>query len=609
MLISAIAMAACGGPQLQTKRSQTAPLPERPTKPHAAQAQVGYILELAQRSQTPDRHKHQLEAAELLFDLGEMEELSKLLAQIDVALLDDDSILRRQNLVARLALKNFLPDKALLALESASYLKADSSTYLVEKNLKAEAYEQLHRTMDSVRERTELAQLLPSGKENLTQQIKILQSLFSLEQRQITHLLAISDDGVMKGWLELVDIARSNYGIQQRNEKIDRWLLDYSDLKIDPALFNQVVNPLTATSNYPQQIGVILPLSGNLGHVANLVLDGILTAYHRLPGKKPTLRIYDSGVETPITELYQQALAEGAKFVIGPLEKIQVATLINAQMVTVPTLMLNTGDREIAALQPQIYQITLAPDNEIDQILKLAWDQGHRRALLFYPDTEWGRNMQHQFDQRWLALGGSFASQKAYANNIQDFAELLKKTFGLNQSRARAIDIERMLGANLDFTPRRRQDFEAIFLVSLTEQGRLLAPQFKVHWASEIPVYSTSHIFSGVSDPARDKDLDGIYFCDTPWVLGDDRGDLGEMRALSSNDRRTEVDPRLFALGVDAFQVYPYLENLHSQKFRRYAGLTGKLSLASDQVIERALPCALFKAGVPKTVSRLDSIP
>ena len=39
-----------------------------------------------------------------------------------------------------------------------------------------------------------------------------------------------------------------------------------------------------------------------------------------------------------------------------------------------------------------------------------------------------------------------------------------------------------------------------------------------------VPVLSTSHVYTGRIDTGRDIDMDGLQFCDMPWLLDDDSG-------------------------------------------------------------------------------------
>lgn len=449
---------------------------------------------------------------------------------------------------------------------------------------------------------------MPKGPDKIKQQELILQTLLDLPPQALTQYLVATPTGPLAGWLKLALIIRSRSDPPQRANLVDDWLLNHADLDLDPEWFNQVVNPLTPGAAYPHHIALLLPFGANLAEISNAILRGVLTAYYQLPETaegKPELRLYDTSGATPIVDLYEQAVAKGAQLVIGPLEKLQVGTLIKAEKVSVPTLLLNMEEnREVAALQPLIYQMALAPEDEVEQVLQLAWSQGRQRALLFYPDTAWGQHMRQVFDERWRELGGEFAGQQSYPDQGRDFADLLRKSFQLDRSQARAKALETRLGIPLGFTPRRRQDIDALFLVAFPEQARLLQPQLQFHRAGAIPVYATSHVFTGAINQGSDRDMDGLHFCDAPWVLGNPPNRLTS-QAASPNQRGGDSYPRLFALGVDAFRIFPYLQVMQQQGYRSFAGLTGELRLLPGRVLQRTLPCAVFADGIPNTADLL----
>ena len=95
--------------------------------------------------------------------------------------------------------------------------------------------------------------------------------------------------------------------------------------------------------------------------------------------------------------------------------------------------------------------------------------------------------------------------------------------------------------------------------------------------------------------------MNGIIFCDTPWTL--------EQRASWDHLQRgiSEFWPnnairyaRLYALGIDAYRVIPYLGEMNQGMFNAYHGVTGNLSLSDDGYINRTLRCAVFRQGLPE---------
>ena len=115
-----------------------------------------------------------------------------------------------------------------------------------------------------------------------------------------------------------------------------------------------------------------------------------------------------------------------------------------------------------------------------------------------------------------------------------DFSTPIKKLLNLDESEHRYNKIRKFV-PQVKFNARRRHDVDAIFLSGYPQSTRLLNPQLRFYRASRIPVYATPHIYSGRPNPAQDIDLNGISFCDIPWLYEDAyQGELS-LERLSRN--------------------------------------------------------------------------
>jgi outer membrane PBP1 activator LpoA protein len=123
---------------------------------------------------------------------------------------------------------------------------------------------------------------------------------------------------------------------------------------------------------------------------------------------------------------------------------------------------------------------------------------------------------------------------------------------------------------------------------------------FDFNFAGDLPIYATSHIFSGKTNRKKDTDLNGIYFTDLPWLL-----EASEIKSdLEKNQKRAKgVYARLYAMGVDAFRLYPRLNQLSVLPDSKIFGVTGDLSMDSEGRIHRQMPLARFQRGIPKAIN------
>jgi len=60
---------------------------------------------------------------------------------------------------------------------------------------------------------------------------------------------------------------------------------------------------------------------------------------------------------------------------------------------------------------------------------------------------------------------------------------------------------------------------------------------------------------------------------------------------------------RLYAMGVDAFRLYPRLKQLAALPNSKIFGVTGDLSIDGQGKIHRKMPFAIFKRGRPVTLN------
>ena len=139
-----------------------------------------------------------------------------------------------------------------------------------------------------------------------------------------------------------------------------------------------------------------------------------------------------------------------------------------------------------------------------------------------------------------------------------------------------------------------------IFLAARPVPGRLLTPQIYFYQAHDIPVYSTSHIFTGNRDTVNDTDLNKVIFGDMPWLLGNDIRATMLKASVEAVSLPAPGLERLFALGMDAYllsRVVPYLETGTATTL---SGVSGdRLVIGSSGHIERKLSWARFAGGVP----------
>lgn len=569
---------------------------------------------LASRASGTQRPDFLLSAAHAWTAAGEPATARRILAAVHVPATAAALGARRSLVLAEIDLAQRQPLRALSDSAGLTAQQLSPELQLRLYRLRADAYLQAGNPLESVRARVALEPLLKEPQAIRNNQERIWHALGQLTTPALEQLSNATPVNTLGGWLALAELARTAQGNPEAFRRgLAAWEQQYPHHPATRILVPQLLRFVAAARGYPARVALLLPLRGGpYAEAARAVLDGFMTAYYKHTGTSaPTvIRVYDTGDQpADAVQAYQRAVRDGAGFVVGPLRKEAVAALAAQPPGPVPVLALNylkTGTKAPADL----YQFGLSPEQEARQAAERAWLDGRSHALVLVPDGPWGTRVAQAFERSWQRLGGTTLDQQSYDPTHTDFSGPILRLLNLNRSRARYRALRALLHRNLQFTPRRRQDADFIFLAAYPRDARLIRPQLRFHHAAALPVYATSHVYAGVPDPARNRDLDGIRFCDMPWILapGPAQKKLRTQLAHLWPDESRSLSP-LEALGVDAYRLIPQLPALAKNPFARYQGATGSLSLSAAGRIYRGLLWAEFHNGVPKLLDQVTPAP
>lgn len=353
----------------------------------------------------------------------------------------------------------------------------------------------------------------------------------------------------------------------------------------------QSVTPLP--SKAPKQIALLLPLSGSLSPQGQAILSGF-TAANANNGNQATIKTYDVNSGS-IDAQYQTALQQGADFVVGPLSKPNVERLTQNN-ITVPTLTLNyvNPNENVPDL---LYQFGLSPQDEAKQAADRAIHDGHKQALVIVPATSWGRGIADAFAARFSQQGGSVTEVLAYQADTQTLTKQVASALQFKESKPGSSTNEGTYRPNRKTVLERRQDIDMVFMTAQPSIARQIRPLLKFYNAGDLPVYATSQVYSGTPNPTQDRDLDGVMFCDIPWVFNNPPV-LANTRSQLAGNPNFQRYLGLYALGADASQLTSELSELTNSSTSGVTGATGTLYLRGHQVM-RQLQWAQFRDGAP----------
>jgi outer membrane PBP1 activator LpoA protein len=570
----------------------------------SAGASIKNLLAQARASQSPLREQLTLQAAGQLIANKDFNRARKILMDMDAEPLSDNLFITHSMLSGRIAIHegSYLLAHSILTaprLEQQWQTMAPAAEIEL-RELRAQVFARLGDTLVSINERITLSTLLKDTKAtdaNAEQQNQenLWRSLTALSQAELSSLSEQESNDILRGWFSLALLSKdAQADLERQQAQLNAWQAQWPNHPASRNLPEDLKLLRSLIDNQPRQIALLLPLQGRMSKAGEAVRDGFFAAYYRAlyeHNRAPVIRQYDSSDD--VISAYEQAVAEGADLVIGPLDKEKVAELSLLPDIPVPLLTLNYTDSLPPQQLTKIYQFGLAVEDEARQVARQAFLEGHRHALVLVPAQEWSERSAKAFGDEWQKLGGSVVNNSQFVGS-GDYSKVIKSAMLIEQSQERTQELQRLFGTNLQVQTRRRQDIDMIFLIADPVQARQIKPTLAFHYAGSLPVYATSQIYSGVRDEKADRDLNDIRFNAAPWLFDSSSSE----KAINQHAQSSPVYSRLHALGVDAYRLYPRLAQLAQVPEMSFYGATGALRLLPNGRIEREQTWARFRNGV-----------
>ena len=569
---------------------------------------------LAERNTSPAREGHLLEAANLLSRGHYNDRARAIIATLDTKQLTTDHNLRLRLIQARIAMDEKQPRAVLEQLQIPSNITLLADLRQEWHALKADAHTLTGNYIEAARTRMTLGALLHEPNAIIQNQQLLWQALNQLSDSTLRDAAKKPAPDLFSGWLELATLAKTLASQPTRlNQQLTQWGKRYPNHPASQILLNELRSSSETTiKKLPNDIALLLPLSGSFSNQAVAVRDGFLAAYYaqRSSDYSPTIRVYDTtdNVETGMN-VYRQALAEGADFIVGPLHKPLLERIASTGKVTVPTVALNYLGDETVVIN-NLYQYGLLPEDEARQVAERAWLDGHTKALALIPTGEWGDRMLATFSKQWLQLNGRLLEVQRYDANQHDFTEPVVNLLNIDRSRARYSALKSILGMDIKFDGSRRQDADFVFVAAFPSQARQIRPQLRFYHAGDLPIYSTSHTYGGEINTNQDRDLDGITFCDMPWTLTNGEGSKPSWDEFTAIWKSSAIPfKRLYAMGIDAYRLMERFDNIGNNPQNSLSAASGNLYRDDANRIHRQLQWAHFRNGKPMLLEDASATP
>jgi len=568
-------------------------------------------------------------AAEEYLALAKSDPNNEIKYQLDAT----DALIKNQEIDRAQLLIDFLPPEKLSDVQSVLKTIYEAQILLAQGNTEA-AYALLNIDLPSETSRTVLAKfhetraiILQSKKEYFavtTERIllnsylddtheisdnyqKLWQSLSQLSPSEL-DTYRINNAGILTSWLELAIISKTMLQNTVNLEaSITTWQQRYPDHPALVDIIPEIIDTSRQLAEQPSQVALLLPFTGRYNDASIAIREGFMAAWYESRDDKPIIKIDNTDTENIISR-YAQAIAEGADFVVGPLQKPAITKLVEQSDITVTTLVLNQYDGEYdisnaSSLSPLpvFIQFSLSPEDEARQVAERAWFDGRTRAISITTGDERSRRIQDAFVSHWQEIGGILLEHVSIGQDVKELSNPVKSVLNIDQSEQRSKTLRSKLQRSLKTETRRRQDVDLIFMAVSPPIARQLVPQLRYYGTENIALYSISNIYTGNVNKREDGDIDGVSFVDMPWVI-DPENEYSPLNRMIERYQKPSLSAykRLYAFGIDAYRLIPRLAELSLQPSKQYEGKTGYIKIDKEGRVQRRLIWAQFVDGKPE---------
>ena len=341
----------------------------------------------------------------------------------------------------------------------------------------------------------------------------------------------------------------------------------------------------------PAHIALLIPNNDGLVAAGSAIREGFFAAYFQASdthAPRASIRVYDSGGNAASAiKAYNQAVADGAQMVVGPLTRAEVMGVLGQSSLPVPVLALNRSENK-SLPAGTTSEFAMLPEDEGAQVADHMIDRGIHSVYVVISGDDFAKRSATAFKAELLSKGGQIVGNAQISSGNVNYADAIA---ALNAGSA---------GSDA-----------GIFISMRADQARLLLPQLRVARIS-LPVFATSHIYGGSENAAADRDLEGVEFCDAPWLFDAQTGLPSYQDIASQLPAARGATAALFAFGMDAWNLVPYLDWLRNHPGSYLPGATGQLAADTFGHVNRVMTWLKFQDGVAHPMSgslQMDNAP
>lgn len=484
-------------------------------------------------------------------------------------------------------------------------------------------------------------------------------ALTQLPDQDVTSIVINADENVLQGWIDLLSIWQANrQDPDLLKAAIQDWQRRYPVNPAATTLPTQLNNVLNFKPSSTEIIALFLPISGQAQVFGNAIQQGFNAAMQGLPTKpvaqpataesnaessdadtsiedpnavvspsapdgtldqdttseqspvpavaatvasNAQVKVYDTNNQS-LSALLTQAQQDGATIVVGPLLKDKVTELSS---ITTPLNILALNQPEIEKNSPNICYFALSPEDEARDAARHMWSQHKQLPLLLVPRGSFGDRIAQAFADEWQKLGG----QTVLKQGIGNYGEL--KSSARNGIRITGTPIlvnnpstvAPQQSVNINAVEQIDQsdmattgNIDSLYVIATQDELAFIKPMIdmSINNRSKLAIYASSRSYRAGAGADYRLEMEGVQFSDIPLLAGQNP----ELMQKAANQFRNDYSlVRLYAMGIDAWNLANSFSQMRQLPGFQISGMTGELTANTQCVIHRKLPWLQYRQG------------
>ena len=173
------------------------------------------------------------------------------------------------------------------------------------------------------------------------------------------------------------------------------------------------------------EVGILLPLSGNVDQIGGALLDSIQLAFFEVSDLNVELLMFDTrGTVEGAKQAAELAINSGVDLILGPLFGGSTKAIAPMTKEAGITLISFSNDHLVA--QEGVYVFGFLPSQQITRIVNFALESGYTNLAAFVPDNYFGKLATETSRNAVLVQGKDLSRAEYYQPDSENLTELVK---------------------------------------------------------------------------------------------------------------------------------------------------------------------------------------